>query len=633
MSRDKPGDLHGWKEIAAFFNVTVRTAQSWETSRGLPVHRLPGKRGVVYASTGELRAWHRRPAEAPCAAQSDRVSYRTTTSLAVLIGVLTVAALAMFSIVVAERDAVAFRPRPLTSEPTREARPDLSPDARQLAFLGPAEGGQAALFVRPVAGGPAHALAFDVPKETFVKWSPDGTAIAFWRAAHDGLDLMTISTSDGVESCVVRLGGADRLTNIIDVMALDWAPKGASIAVPDRPALDAPYHIALVAVETGERQALTRPPAGIPGDTMMAYSPDGESLAFVRFWSYSESDVFLRELSSQREIRLTESGERVWGLDWTPDGEGIVYSIDPGPGHSALYRLDPGSGRVLRLTDGSNTAEHPSVARTRSGKTVIVFEQKRRHDNLWALTGDDDAPASVAASTWLDAYPSISPRKHEIAFVSERSGTHEIWVRSSDGSPPRRLTTRNGPYSDMPRWAPDGSRIAFTSADERGNRDIYVVDSSGTTTLRLTRAESEEGRPSWSHDGEWIYFRSDRSGSHQIWKTRTAGGGEPIQLTTGGGYEAFEDPGSRRLYYIRSRDSEELWMTGAGRRRGTIPHEGHSRKSLGGHDRRHSLRRRQDDQALRPSSRRDKDTPRTRDSTAARVHCIPGRELLRLEPD
>src|SRR5439155_22306038 len=43
-------ELSSWKEIAEYLNVSIRTAQAWERSRGMPVHRVPGVRGVVTAS-------------------------------------------------------------------------------------------------------------------------------------------------------------------------------------------------------------------------------------------------------------------------------------------------------------------------------------------------------------------------------------------------------------------------------------------------------------------------------------------------------------------------------------------------------------------------------------------------------
>ena len=59
--------IDSWKEIAAFFGRDERTVKRWEKERGLPVHRLPGERGGVFAYTEELTRWlnSTRPAEPP----------------------------------------------------------------------------------------------------------------------------------------------------------------------------------------------------------------------------------------------------------------------------------------------------------------------------------------------------------------------------------------------------------------------------------------------------------------------------------------------------------------------------------------------------------------------------------------
>jgi hypothetical protein len=70
--------------------------------------------------------------------------------------------------------------------------------------------------------------------------------------------------------------------------------------------------------------------------------------------------------------------------------------------------------------------------------------------------------------------------------------------------------------------------------------------------LRLTRQQAANAQPSWSHDGKWIYFMSDRSGSAQIWKAR-ADGSQPTQLTKGGGYQAFESLDGKLVFYAKQR--------------------------------------------------------------------------------
>lgn len=52
-----PAELSSWKQIGTYLNVSVRTVQSWERERGLPVRRLPGGRGRVYATVEDIDNW------------------------------------------------------------------------------------------------------------------------------------------------------------------------------------------------------------------------------------------------------------------------------------------------------------------------------------------------------------------------------------------------------------------------------------------------------------------------------------------------------------------------------------------------------------------------------------------------
>ena len=72
----------------------------------------------------------------------------------------------------------------------------------------------------------------------------------------------------------------------------------------------------------------------------------------------------------------------------------------------------------------------------------------------------------------------------------------------------------------------------------------------GTNAVqRLTFDPAADVRPSWSRDGKFIYFSSNRTGRHQIWKV-PAGGGEPKQITREGGAYALETVDGRELYYV-----------------------------------------------------------------------------------
>jgi Tol biopolymer transport system component len=66
----------------------------------------------------------------------------------------------------------------------------------------------------------------------------------------------------------------------------------------------------------------------------------------------------------------------------------------------------------------------------------------------------------------------------------------------------------------------------------------------------LTEDPAADAVPSWSRDGRWIYFASNRTGEFQVWKM-PAEGGEAMQVTKLGGYVAFESPDGAYLYYAK----------------------------------------------------------------------------------
>jgi Tol biopolymer transport system component len=167
-------------------------------------------------------------------------------------------------------------------------------------------------------------------------------------------------------------------------------------------------------------------------------------------------------------------------------------------------------------------------------------------------------PHSVCPSTRSDLAVQYSPDGNRIAFVSTREGVREIWVCNADGSQPTRITSLRGEHTDSPRWSPDSQRLVFTTSFEE-NRDVWIADLRTGGLRRFTEEPSHEGRATWSSDGRWIYFRSDRSGRDEIWKAPVAGGEPAIQLTRSGAYEPFEALDGSRLYFTKDRAQRGVW--------------------------------------------------------------------------
>ncbi len=106
--------------------------------------------------------------------------------------------------------------------------------------------------------------------------------------------------------------------------------------------------------------------------------------------------------------------------------------------------------------------------------------------------------------------PQISPDGKRIVYVRQFSDLmndkHEsnLWMISADGSENRALT--NGNYSDSsPRWSPDGTRVAYIS-DRDGKPQIYVRWMDNGQTAELTDLENGPSELVWSPDGKLISF-------------------------------------------------------------------------------------------------------------------------------
>ena len=112
------------------------------------------------------------------------------------------------------------------------------------------------------------------------------------------------------------------------------------------------------------------------------------------------------------------------------------------------------------------------------------------------------------------------------------------------------------PISGMPRWSPDGRRLAFDSRDKVKGWNVWVMEANGGPARQLTHGPADNIIPSWSADGESIYFSSQRSGRFEIWRM-PSDGGTAGQVTHAGGFAAFESPDGKTLYYTLSDVGEE----------------------------------------------------------------------------
>lgn len=529
---------------------------------GKAIRKDPAQR---YVSVREFAAAIEEYLEAPgWQWPTNRKVRRAVVAAGFLAAVMGLGALAML------RPAWLFRPGSadrtkiyqLTSYPGWEDHPDLSPDGLTVVFnrFGRDVGG---IWLRAIQDGESSQITDQ--NDCCAKWSPNGKQIAFARVtAPDVRDVMLMDAKGGTPRKIARIQG----------MNLSWSADGKSLAVVDRDSADGSFKIVRVDVDTGERRALTNSPAGYWGDVELEFSPDGKSLAFTRYASKGDGDLYVASASGGAPRLLTREHQWINGMAWTPDSRDIIFTAMRAKGGAkptALWRIPADAtpttepARVPGTDEG--TPSRPAIARRYlNGAIRLVYQREYWHPKLWIMALSEtghNLPVKVEDWPSGEAQPALSPDGKRIAFTSDRNTFREVWVSGLDGSNATRITDIRSLETLWPRWSPDGSRLCFVSRVD-GQRSIYVVNAGGANLRRFVNSGNDADIPSWSSDGRWIYFRSARSGSQQIWKVAATGEGEPVAVTKGGGLEAYESLDGKFVYFLRSQEQARLWRVPAG---------------------------------------------------------------------
>jgi Tol biopolymer transport system component len=385
-------------------------------------------------------------------------------------------------------------------------------------------------------------------------WSPDGQRIYYVSLAKDKEAIWSIGATGGTPQVVVM--NATRAAISPDNRTLAFLRDEARVDIVgtaalwiSTPAGDAPWSSAAV-------EAAARRHGGLGGQDFiegaLAFSPDGKKLAVCvvsnpraesgwQFWI-----VTLPEGRNYRRLeRWSETtAPRISSFTWQPDSRHVVLGMTSmsTPG-SHLWMADLDSDHAWPLTPGPDSQSYPSAS---SDGSQIVFVDESPDYDLVEISLIDGGKRPIRGTTRNESDPEFSPNGQQFAYVTDRHGQDEIWLRTRAGQlSDQPLVTQADFGADRtlmlssPAFSPDGQRIAYLRNGYNPRQPLWIWTS---MTARGQPAplvppghEAFQGAPTWSPGtGEWIAYAEWQKSTWDLVKVQLGSAGRREVLRSDG---------------------------------------------------------------------------------------------------
>jgi len=215
-------------------------------------------------------------------------------------------------------------------------------------------------------------------------------------------------------------------------------------------------------------------------------------------------------------------------------------------------------GRELSQLGGGVLHREVRLSPDGNFAAVEILDDASGASDIWIYDVNRGLRTRFTFDSAMDWFPSWSPDGRRLAFSSERTGSHDMWINDVGGSTSEQPLYQHpddnvGPES----WSPDGKWLVFLRVVDGTNQDIWAMEVDGGEPVPLVASSFREVSPSVSPDGRWLAFMSDESGQFEVYVTTFPEPGRRWQVSSNGGTTP-RWRGDGREIFLRTADGT-LW--------------------------------------------------------------------------